>query len=274
MTLPSVVVSGGFDDLRSAQVRFLEAAAKLGPLHVLLWSDAAVGRLQGRKPKFPEAERQYVLRAIRYVHDVSLRCDPAGPDCLSLPAGLRPGAWVVEEAGDSDAKRAYCRDQGLQYRPLRSADLQGFSDGLLQPPPESGRQRVLVTGCYDWFHSGHVRFFEEVSALGDLYVVVGHDANIKLLKGEGHPLFPDYERRYLVQSVRYVRQALVSTGDGWLDAEPEIRRIKPHIYAVNEDGDRPEKRQYCQAHGIEYRVFRRLPKQGLPPRQSTDLRGF
>ena len=30
-----------------------------------------------------------------------------------------------------------------------------------------------MTGCYDWFHSGHVRFFEEVSELGDLYVVAG-----------------------------------------------------------------------------------------------------
>ena len=85
-------------------------------------------------------------------------------------------------------------------------------------------------------------------------------------------MFPDSERRYLVQSIRYVKQALISTGHGWLDAEPEIRRIKPHIYAVNEDGDRPEKRQYCQSHGIEYRVLRRLPKQGLPRRQSTDLR--
>ena len=51
------------------------------------------------------------------------------------------------------------------------------------------RTCVIVTGCYDWFHSGHVRFFEEVSAYGDLYVIVGHDANIRLLKGDGHPLF-------------------------------------------------------------------------------------
>ncbi len=121
---------------------------------------------------------------------------------------------------------------------------------------------------------GTFGFSRRSPRLGDLYVVVGHDANIKLLKGEGHPLFPDYERRYLVQSVCYVRQALISTGHGWLDAEPEIRRIKPHIYAVNEDGDRPEKRQYCQTHGIEYRVLQRLPKQGLPQRQSKDLRGF
>jgi len=133
---------------------------------------------------------------------------------------------------------------------------------------------VIVTGCYDWFHSGHVRFFEEVSELGDLYVVVGHDANIRLLKGEGHPLFPEAERRYMAQAIRFVKQALISSGDGWLDAEPEIERIRPHIYAVNEDGDRPEKRRYCESHGIEYRVLKRRPKEGLPRRQSTDLRGF
>jgi cytidyltransferase-like protein len=139
---------------------------------------------------------------------------------------------------------------------------------------QAGRPRVLVTGCYDWFHTGHVRFFEEVSELGDLYAVVGHDANIRMLKGAGHPLYCQDERRYMVGSIRYVQEALIATSDGWLDAEPEIRRIQPDIYAVNEDGDRPEKREYCRAHGIAYRVLKRLPKDGLPRRQSTDLRGF
>ena len=82
------------------------------------------------------------------------------------------------------------------------------------------------------------------------------------------------ERRYLVQSIRYVKQALVSTGYGWLDAEPEIAMIRPHMYAVNEDGDKPEKRDFCAANGIEYVVLKRTPKEGLTKRQSTDLRGF
>jgi cytidyltransferase-like protein len=133
---------------------------------------------------------------------------------------------------------------------------------------------VIVTGCYDWFHSGHVRFFEEVSALGDLYVVAGSDRNVRLLKGEGHPLFPEAERRYVIQSVRYVKQALISSGEGWMDAEPEIASLKPDIYAVNEDGDKPEKREFCAQHGLDYVVLKRQPKPGLPRRQSTDLRGF
>jgi len=141
----------------------------------------------------------------------------------------------------------------------------------LSPP---GRKKVIVTGSFDWFHSGHVRFLEEASALGDLIVVVGHDANIRLLKGAGHPLLPEQERCYAVASIKYVHQALISTGHGWLDAEPEIQRLKPDIYAVNEDGNKGGKREYCQKLGLEYRVLKRIPAPGLPPRSSTILRGF
>jgi glycerol-3-phosphate cytidylyltransferase-like family protein len=56
---------------------------------------------------------------------------------------------------------------------------------------------------------------------------VGHDANIRLLKGKGHPMFPQEKRRYMVRSVRFVTEALVSTGQGWLDAEPEIAILSP-----------------------------------------------
>jgi cytidyltransferase-like protein len=259
-------------------VRLLEEAAKLGPVQVFLWSDRSIERLQGIAPKFPESERRYFLEAVRYVDRV-FPCEPPG-DGDRLPAceGLRPGTWVVAPESGSPVEEiveAYCRAQGIQYHRLSDDQLQGFPELPEEPSPRaSGRKKVIVTGCYDWFHSGHVRFLEEVSLLGDLYVVVGHDANIRLLKGEGHPMFCQDERRYMVQSIRHVKRALIASGDGWLDAEPEIRRLRPDVYAVNEDGDRPEKRDYCEAQGIEYRVLKRLPKEGLPRRQSTSLRGF
>ncbi len=270
-----VVVAGAFDDVRSPQIRFLEEAAKLGPLTVLLWPDAAIRRLRGGPPKFPQAERLYVLQAIRYVDQVRLIPGKVREDGLPDVAEIKPTAWIVEEAGDNSARRAFCESRGLQYRVLGHDELRGFPDAALgQAASPDGRKKVIVTGCYDWFHSGHVRFFEEVSAYGDLYVVVGHDANIRLLKGEGHPLFPQEERRYLAGSIRYVKQALVSTGDGWLDAEPEIECLKPDIYAVNEDGDKGGKRQYCEQRGIEYLVLKRTPAAGLPARTSTEMRGF
>ncbi len=273
--MKKVVVTGSFDTLGSSHVRFLEEAAKAGDVHVLLWSDDGVRSLEGKAPRFPELERLYLLQALRYVRQVTLFRGRVERDALPQIDTIQPEVWIVDEASDSSHKRAYCEARGLEYRVLRTEDLKGFPVARFAVPEKhSPRKKVIVTGCFDWFHSGHVRFFEEVSNLGSLFVVVGHDANIRLLKGEGHPLFPQDERRYLVHSVRCVEHALISSGHGWMDAEPEIATIKPDLYAVNEDGDKAEKRAFCQAHGIEYVVLRRLPKEGLPRRQSTDLRGF
>lgn len=269
------VVAGGFDDLKSRQIRFLQEASGFGELTVLLWSDDMVRRVEGKRPKFPEAERSYFLRAIRYVHNVRLVHGRSGGNVLADAGDFRPEVWVVPEADDSADVREFCHKRGLHYVVLRDEQLKGFPDATAEPVVEpEDRKRVIVTGCYDWFHSGHVRFFEEAAGYGDLYVVVGHDANVRLLKGENRPLFPQEERRYIAGSIRFVKQALVSTGHGWLDAEPEIQRIRPHIYAVNEDGDVPEKREYCEQHGIEYLVLKRTPAPGLAKRSSTNLRGF
>lgn len=274
-----VMVCGGFDDLRAHDVRFLQEAARLGPLHVLLWSDALVERYEGRPPVFPQQERAYLLQAIRWVDRVTLLERLDDPDTLPEALVGEATTWVVDARGESEARWAFSDARGIKYHLLCGAELHGFpeievADEGRAKPAAADRKKVLVTGCYDWFHSGHVRFFEEVSGLGALYVVVGHDENIRRLKGEGHPMFPAEMRRYMVGAMKYVHRALVSTGHGWLDAEPEIERIWPDIYAVNEDGDRPEKRSYCEAHGIEYRVLRRTPKDGLPKRESTALRGF
>jgi cytidyltransferase-like protein len=271
-----VVVTGSFDDLGSQHVRFLHEASRLGDVHLLLWPDEAVHQWEGRTPKFPQEERLYFLEAVRYVHRVTLVTGQIEPDALPQVDGLQPDMWVVIEASDTPGKRAYCDRAGIAYRVLRDEELSGFPVETCQVFPNlTGlRKKVIVTGCYDWLHSGHVRFFEETSALGDLYVVVGHDENVRLLKGEGHPMFSQDERRYMVQAIRYVTQAMVSTGHGWMDAAPEIDRLQPDIYAVNEDGDKPEKRAFCEQHGLEYAVLKRAPAEGLPRRQSTDLRGF
>ena len=62
-----VVVSGSFDNLRTPHVRFLHEASRLGPVHLLLWSDEVVRAVEGKEPKFPQEERLYFLGAVRYV---------------------------------------------------------------------------------------------------------------------------------------------------------------------------------------------------------------
>jgi cytidyltransferase-like protein len=232
---PPNVISAAFDDLRARDVRVIEGSFnRFGPLDVHLWSDRAVCT-----PKFPFEERKYVIESLRFVRSVVPTDDATTilPDVSSGLLETYPGPPA-------------CPDD-----------------------PRSSRKKVVVTGCFDWLHSGHVRFFEEVSELGDLYVIVGHDENIELLKGHA-PMFDQSVRRYMVGAIRFVKLALVSTGNGWMDAAPEIERIKPDIYAVNEDGDRAAKREYCERNQIEYHVLKREPKHGLPRRQSTQLRGF
>ena len=266
-----IVLCAPFDDIRSRHIRLLHEASRLGPVHIYLWDDATINTLTGKNPKFPLPERQYHLESVRYVNKVTaVRVNDA--NALPEEALTTADTWVVYTSNDKSAKQAYCQKHGLTYKVFSDQDMANFPG--IDVDTNTSNKKVLVTGCYDWFHTGHVRFFEEVSEFGDLYVVVGHDANIKALKGPGHPMFNERQRLYMVQSISFVKQAMISSGDGWLDAEPEIQRIRPDMYAVNEDGDQPVKRQYCEENSIEYVVLKRLPRQGLPRRESTHLRGF
>jgi cytidyltransferase-like protein len=273
--MPVAVVSGSFDDLRLSHVRFLDEAARIGTLQVFLWSDDLVHQFEGHPPNFPQEERLYLLQAVRYVTKVHLVDHLIDPNCLPNVDEPYSTTWVMKEADDNPQRHYFCICTGLRWQVIKQDVLSRIPAAYsFSPNGRSDHKKVVVTGCFDWLHSGHVRFFEKVSELGDLYVVIGSDRNVQFLKGEGHPMFPQDERRYMVQSVRFVKQALISSGEGWMDAEPEIAEIKPDIYAVNEDGDRPEKRSFCESRGIQYVVLKRTPKKGLPKRVSTDLRGF
>jgi len=272
--MKSVVVTGSFDKIQSSDVRFLEAASKLGSLHVLLWSDEVVRRVEGTYPHYPQEERAYFLNSIRFVAQVTVLDQMVAANYIPEIEGFQPEIWAVCENDHTPHRQQFCTAQGIDYRIIQQADMGGFPPLPTINGYHPTRKRVLVSGSFDWLHSGHVRFFEETSGLGDLYVVVGHDENIRLLKGDGHPMFSQDERAYLVDSIRFVKRTVISSGHGWIDAEPEIDLIKPHIFAVNQDGDKPEKRAFCKEYGIEYVVLERTPKEGLPRRESTLLRGF
>jgi cytidyltransferase-like protein len=130
------------------------------------------------------------------------------------------------------------------------------------------QKTVMVSGCYDLLHGGHIAFFKTAAAYGKLYVMIGSDNNILKLKGKA-PYFSQEERRYIVGSVKYVHKALISTGSGILDFEPDMRKMKPDIFIVNTDGHTSGKEKLCRELGVEYIVLERIPEPGLPPRSSS-----
>ena len=131
--------------------------------------------------------------------------------------------------------------------------------------------KVFVSGCYDMLHSGHVRFFEEASRLGDLYVGIGNDANILSLKNR--PVVNgEQERLYMVKSVRYVKDAWINSGMGKMDFVKEVDELKPDFFFVNHDGWSEEKERFCAERGIKLVVADRVPAEGLPARSTTAIR--
>jgi cytidyltransferase-like protein len=133
------------------------------------------------------------------------------------------------------------------------------------------KKKVLVSGCFDLLHSGHIAFLEEASTYGDLYVSLGSDENVRFLKGR-FPVCSQNERLYMVKALRCVTECRVSKGWGILDFQEELHEIKPDILIVNEDGNTPAKADLCKRLGIEYLVLKRLPHGDLPARSTTTLR--
>lgn len=133
------------------------------------------------------------------------------------------------------------------------------------------RKKVFVSGCYDMLHSGHIAFFKEAASYGDLYVGLGSDATIHDLKGR-NTINSEQERLYMVKSIKYVTDAWINTGSGILDFEDDIRRFKPDLFIVNEDGHSPAKEKICTELEIDYLILKRIPEAGLPARSTTSIR--
>jgi cytidyltransferase-like protein len=132
-------------------------------------------------------------------------------------------------------------------------------------------RKAFVSGTFDLLHSGHVAFLTEASSHGELYVSVGNDECVYRLKGR-YPVNPQDERKYMIESLRCVKECRISHGMGLLDFVDELRDVRPDVFVVNEDGAHETKARLCREMGIEYLVLRRLPHGGLPARSTTALR--
>ena len=130
---------------------------------------------------------------------------------------------------------------------------------------------IFVSGVFDMLHSGHVEFLAKAAEQGYLHVSVASDRTAEKLKGR-RPTYTEDERLFMVQSIGVVYHAFIAKGEGMLDFQEELGTHLPDRFVVNEDGDTVEKQSLCRGLGIDYRVYKRTPRAGLPARSATDLR--
>jgi rfaE bifunctional protein nucleotidyltransferase chain/domain len=93
---------------------------------------------------------------------------------------------------------------------------------------------VLVGGCFDILHYGHIHFLKKAKALGTyLVVALESDKNIKKLKGKNRPIHDQNKRKEMLESLHFVDQVIILANEMKdKDYDKLIKIVNPQIIAV------------------------------------------
>ena len=100
--------------LHSGHVAFLEEAAQLGDLYVGLGSDATIMELKGRRTINSNAERLYMVKALRCVKDAWINSGSGIMDFEKEVTELKPDFFFVNTDGYTPDKKAFCEKNGIK----------------------------------------------------------------------------------------------------------------------------------------------------------------
>lgn len=121
-----VFVSGCYDLLHSGHVEFFRQASQFGDLYVGIGSDATYLEYKHRKPMFPQDERLFMVKSIKYVKDACINEGSGVIDFVPSLDRFRPDIFVVNAEGGSDAKRQLCQERGIEYVELQRTPHEGL----------------------------------------------------------------------------------------------------------------------------------------------------
>ena len=133
-----VFVSGCYDMLHSGHVAFFKEAARFGDLYVGIGSDKTIYELKSRQTVCSEIERLYMVKAVRYVKDACINSGSGMMDFVESVERVKPDVFVVNEDGDSEIKRMFCKERGIEYVVLKRVP----EDGLTERSTTSIRNTV------------------------------------------------------------------------------------------------------------------------------------
>lgn len=124
---------------------------------------------------------------------------------------------------------------------------------------DKGRRQikvVLAGGVYDVLHLGHLAALSEAKSLGDVLVaVVATDVTVEVLKGR-KPLFPEDDRRALVEGLKPVDKAILGYEDVGFGFEQVLTEVMPDIVAFGFDQEKLENtvREIIEKHKLKIQL--------------------
>ncbi|MBI2021790.1 adenylyltransferase/cytidyltransferase family protein [Candidatus Daviesbacteria bacterium] len=140
---------------------------------------------------------------------------------------------------------------------------------LVQASKLFGDQRndqsiVLVGGCFDILHVGHIDFLNNAKRLGDILVVIlEHDQNIKKKKGEGRPINTQKDRAQVLSHLQMVNFVIcLPQMKENNDYDRIVSLIKPHIIATTKgDPNIHHKKRVAKLVGAKLKIANKLLKE-------------
>jgi len=133
-----------------------------------------------------------------------------------------------------------------------------------------GKTIVLVGGCFDILHIGHIEFLKEARKRGDaLFVLLESDVSIRKLKGRERPINPQAIRAEILASPENVDYVILLPSEFTnSDYDAIIQHIKPAVLATTE-GDPNRIHKLRQAKLINAKVVNVIKR--ISDRSSTKL---
>jgi len=119
------------------------------------------------------------------------------------------------------------------------------------------KKTVLVGGCFDIVHLGHIKFLEKAKKSGEILIVLlESDENIRKIKGQSRPINNQENRAEFLTKLKII---------DWIIKLPRmekdedyfkiIAKIKPKIIAVSE-GDKNMNKKKSQAKEIGAKLIK------------------
>ncbi|WP_270532890.1 adenylyltransferase/cytidyltransferase family protein [Segatella copri] len=125
--MKKVFVSGCYDLLHSGHVEFFRQASQYGDLYVGIGSDQTILGYKHHKTFYPEQERLFMVKSIKYVKDAYINAGDGIMDFVPTIDIVKPDIFVVNADGSSEAKRQFCQERGIEYVVLQRTPADGLT---------------------------------------------------------------------------------------------------------------------------------------------------
>jgi len=120
---------------------------------------------------------------------------------------------------------------------------------------------VLVGGCFDLLHYGHISFLTQAKSYGEyLMVALESDENVRKSKGDSRPIHTQSQRKEMLQALSCVDE-VIELPPMTKDEEyfAFIRKIRPAVIALTEgDPILNKKMEQAKQNGAEVVIIAKI----------------